>query len=121
MIKSKDVFNHIKLGGDFTDIPAASFAEWLTDSRLYLSESGVQLVSEHELELYEPNIRYALEYASTLICEAGMYTSALEPLRQVIVWVWEDVHVLGHDVDYSILESKLELVISKLHRLIKYI
>ncbi len=111
---SKDVFDHIRLGGNFTDIPAGSLAEWLTDSSVYLTQFGAQQEAEGEIELYDPYVVHTLEYASELICEAGMYPAGLDMLRRVVAYLWEDTHVKEYDVDYDILEAKLALVIRKL-------
>ena len=122
---SKEVFNHIhrvnRFDNKFTDIAADSFVEWLTDSRVYLDEStGEQLVTENELEIYDPYVVHTLEYASELICNAGMYVRGLGMLREVVTWLWEDTHVRGYSYDYSVLENKLALVMCKLHFLIEY-
>ena len=122
---SREVFNCIhrvnRFDNKFTDIPADSFVEWLTDSRVYLDEhTGEQLVIENELEIYAPYVVYTLEYASKLICNAGMYVRGLGMLREVVTWLWEDTHVRGYSYDYSVLENKLALVMCKLHFLIEY-
>ena len=121
---SKDVFNRVmrvnRFDNKFTDISADDFVEWLTDSRVYLTQSGEQQVTEDELEIYDPYVVHTLEYASELICNAGMYVRGLGMLREVVTWLWEDTHVRGYEYDYSILENKLALVMSKLHFLIEY-
>ena len=121
---SKDVFNRVmrvnRFDNKFTDIPAYDFAEWLTDSRVYLTQSDEQQVTEDELEIYDPYVVHTLEYASELICNAGMYVRGLGMLREVVTWLWEDTHVRGYDVNYSVLEDKLALVMSKLYFLIEY-
>lgn len=122
---SKEVFNRIhrvnRFDNKFTDIYADSFVEWLTDSRVYLDEhTGEQLVTENELEIYDPYVVHTLEYASELICNAGMYVRGLRMLREVVTWLWEDTHVRGYSYDYSVLENKLALVMCKLHFLIEY-
>ena len=118
---NKDVYDHIKLGGDFTDIPAESFSVWLTDSSVYLTQFDSQQEAVGELEIYDQYVICTLEYASELICNGGMYVTGLEMLRRVVVSLWEDTHVQEHDVDYGVLEAKLALVIRKLHRLVKYV
>ena len=121
---SKEVFNRImrvnRFDNKFTDIPADSFVEWLTDSRVYLTQSDEQQVTEDELEIYDPYVVHTLEYASELICNAGMYVRGLGMLREVVTWLWEDTHVRGYSYDYSVLENKLALVMCKLHFLIEY-
>ena len=121
---SKEVFNRImrvnRLDNKFTDIAADDFVEWLTDSRVYLTQSDEQQVTEDELEIYDPYVVHTLEYASELICNAGMYVRGLGMLREVVTWLWEDTHVRGYEHDYSVLEDKLALVMSKLHFLIEY-
>ena len=121
---SEDVFNRImrvnRSGDKFTDISANDFVEWLTDSRVYLTQSYEQLVAEDELEIYDPYIVHTLEYASELICNAGMYVRGLDMLREVVIYLWEDTHVRWYDVNYSVLEGKLALVMCKLHFLIEY-
>ena len=122
---SKDVFNRImrvnRFDNKFTDISADDFVEWLTDSRVYLTQSDEQQVVEDELEIYDPYVVHTLEYASELICNAGMYVRGLGMLREVVTWLWEDTHVRGYAYDYSVLENKLALVMSKLHFLIEYV
>lgn len=113
-MNSKCVFDHIKNGGNFTDIPADSLAEWLTDSSVYLTQFDAQQEAPDELELYDPYVVHTLEYASEVICAAGMYTEGLDMLRRVVAYIWEDTHVSEYDVDYGILEAKLALVIRKL-------
>ena len=124
MMDSEDVFNRImrcnRSGDKFTDISADDFVEWLTDSRVYLTQSYEQLVAENELEFYDPYIIHTLEYAGELICNAGMYVRGLSMLRDVVIYLWEDTHVRWYDVNYSILENKLALVMCKLHFLIEY-
>ena len=121
MMDSRDVFDHIKLGGNFTDIPVDCFTEWLTDSSVYLTQFGAQQEAEGEMEVYDPYIVHTLEYASELICNAGMYVAGLDMLRRVVAYLWEDTHVQEYDIDYGILEAKLALVIRKLRRLIRCI
>ena len=122
---SKEVFNRImrcnRFDNKFTDITADSFVEWLTDSRVYLTESDEQQVTEDELEIYDPYVVHTLEYASELLCNAGMYVRGLGMLREVVTWLWEDTHVRGYSYDYSVLENKLALVMRKLHFLIEYV
>ena len=123
---SKEVFNRImrcnRFDNKFTDISADDFVEWLTDSRVYLDEhTGEQLVTEDGLEIYDPYVVHTLEYASELICNVGMYVRGLGMLREVVTWLWEDTHVRGYDISYSVLENKLALVMSKLHFLIEYV
>ena len=121
---SKEVFNRImrvnRFDNKFTDIPADSFVEWVTASRVYLTQSDEQQVTEDELEIYDPYVVHTLEYASELICNAGMYVRGLGMLREVVTWLWEDTHVRGYSYDYSVLENKLALVMCKLHFLIEY-
>lgn len=121
---SKEVFNRVmrcnRFDNKFTDISADSFVEWLTDSRVYLTQSDEQQVAENELEIYDPYVVHTLEYASKLICNAGMYVRGLGMLREVVTWLWEDTHVRGYSYDYSVLENKLALVMCKLHFLIEY-
>ena len=121
---SKDVFNRImrvnRFDNKFTDISADDFVEWLTDSRVYLTQSDEQQVTEDELEIYDPYVVHTLEYASELICNAGMYVRGLGMLREVVTWLWEDTHVRRYDISYSVLEDKLALVMCKLHFLIEY-
>ena len=122
---SKEVFNRImrcnRFDNKFTGIPADDFVEWLTDSRVYLTQSDEQQVTENELEIYDPYVVHTLEYASELICNAGMYVRGLGMLREVVTWLWEDTHVRGYSYDYSVLENKLALVMCKLHFLIEYV
>ena len=120
-MNSRDVFDHIKLGGNFTDIPVDVFAEWLLDSSVYLTQFGLQQEAEGEMEIYDPYVAHSLEYASELICNGGMYMTGLNVLRQVVAWLWEDTHVHEYDIDYNVLETKLALVMRKLHRLVKYV
>ena len=121
---SKDVFNRIhrvnRFDNKFTDISADDFVEWLTDSRVYLTDDGDQQVTENELEIYDPYVVHTLEYAGELMCNAGMYMTGLDVLRRVVTWLWEDTHVRGYDISYSVLEDKLALVMCKLHFLIEY-